>query len=83
MTTNGNGHNGHNGHGCAYLVEEPDGRRVCGSPRKPGSSYCANHHAMCHLAPGSRGEAKSLKNYEEIAGAGARWVTQVPAAVRR
>jgi hypothetical protein len=50
--------------GCAYILE-PAGR--CGAPRRPGSSYCADHHALCHLAPGSKGERSALQLHSWLA----------------
>ena len=34
--------------GCAYL---DDLNTRCGAATKSGSSYCAPHHALCHIAP--------------------------------
>lgn len=55
--------------GCAFVVEESDSRRMCGSSRRPGSSYCPEHHALCHLAYGSAAEADRLREVEVIASA--------------
>jgi hypothetical protein len=60
--------------GCAYLVDESDGRRICGAPRKAvapsrtaASPYCPEHHALCHVAYGSEAEADRLHEVEAIA----------------
>lgn len=35
--------------GCRYIL---DSNKACGAPRKDGfRSYCAEHHALCHLTP--------------------------------
>jgi hypothetical protein len=60
--------------GCAYLLDECDGRRSCGAPRKAvapsrkaASPYCPEHHALCHAAYGSEAEADRLREVEAIA----------------
>ena len=60
--------------GCAYLLDEWDGRRVCGAPRKAvapsrkaASPYCPEHHALCHAAYGSEAEADRLREVEALA----------------
>ena len=60
--------------GCAYLLAECDGRRICGAPRravspsrKAASPYCPEHHALCHAAYGSEAEADRLREVEAIA----------------
>jgi CCCH zinc finger in TRM13 protein len=55
--------------GCAFIVEESDSRRNCGESRRPGSSYCPEHHVLCHLAYGSAAEADRLREVEAIASA--------------
>jgi CCCH zinc finger in TRM13 protein len=55
--------------GCAFIVEESDSRRICGVSRRPGSSYCPEHHLQCHLAYGSAAEADRLREVEAIASA--------------
>ncbi|HZK91149.1 MAG TPA: hypothetical protein VFC56_13470 [Stellaceae bacterium] len=52
--------------GCAYIV---DGRTICGTVRRPGSSYCAQHHALCHVADGSFWDRRRLKEEEALAAA--------------
>jgi hypothetical protein len=60
--------------GCAYLLDECHGRRICGAPRKAVSPsrkavspYCPEHHALCHVAYGSEAEADRLREVEAIA----------------
>jgi len=60
--------------GCAYLLDECDGPRICGAPRKlvspsrnGASPYCPEHHALCHAANGSEAEADRLREVEAIA----------------
>ncbi len=55
--------------GCAYIVDGYGSRRNCGAPRRPVSSYCEQHHALCHLAYGSTAEASRLREVEVIASA--------------
>ena len=55
--------------GCAYILGESASNRMCGAPRRPESSYCAEHHALCHLACGSPAEANRLREVEAIASA--------------
>jgi hypothetical protein len=35
-----------NDDGCAYVLDEANGRRTCGAPRRQASSYCPRHHAF-------------------------------------
>jgi hypothetical protein len=60
--------------GCAFLLDECDGRRICGAPRKAvspsrkaASPYCPEHHALCHVAYGSVAETDHLRAVEAIA----------------
>jgi len=54
--------------GCAYLLDDVGGRaNRCGGERQPGSSYCAEHHALCHLPPGSAAERRELEQVEALA----------------
>jgi hypothetical protein len=55
--------------GCAYILGESASNRMCGAPRRPESSYCAEHHALCHLACGSPAEANRLREVEALASA--------------
>jgi hypothetical protein len=55
--------------GCAYVLDEPDGLRSCGAPRRPASSYCPCHHAVCYIVSGSSAELKRLQEVETLASA--------------
>ena len=55
--------------GCAYVVDESDGWRSCGASRKLGSSYCPEHHALCHIACGTKAETDRLREVEALASA--------------
>lgn len=50
--------------GCAFILD--NGGR-CGAERRPGSSYCAMHHALCHLPEGSKREGRRLRETEALA----------------
>lgn len=52
--------------GCAFIL---DREGACGEPQRPGSSYCARHHALCHISEGSSGERQRLKEAEALASA--------------
>ena len=59
------------GEGCAYVM---DGgavgsapARFCPALRRPGSAYCPQHHAQCHLASGSTAEKRRLREIEVLA----------------
>lgn len=56
---------GHAGLGCAYILD--DGRRYCGGVPHRGSSYCPQHHALCHVASGTVEEIRRLREVEELA----------------
>ncbi len=48
--------------GCLYLLED---RQPCGCARQfGGSPYCRLHHALCHLAVGSRAEQSRIAEIE-------------------
>jgi hypothetical protein len=49
---------------CAY-IEDAGG--ICGQPCRAGSSYCAAHHALCHIAGGSASECLKLRETEALA----------------
>jgi hypothetical protein len=56
--------------GCAYLYTSDKGAARpgrCGAVRRPGSSYCPQHHALCHLPHGSRGERVRLREVKALA----------------
>jgi hypothetical protein len=55
--------------GCAYVLDKSDGLRSCGAPRRPVSSYCPFHHAVCYIVSGSRAELKRLQEVETLASA--------------
>jgi hypothetical protein len=55
--------------GCCYIVDDADDRRRCGAEPRPGSSYCPQHHALCHVAGGTRAEARRLREVEALASA--------------
>jgi hypothetical protein len=52
--------------GCAFIL---DGGGRCGAMRRVGSSYCEPHHALCHIAGGSAGERRRLRETEALASA--------------
>jgi hypothetical protein len=43
------------------------GASFCNAPCQPGSPYCPEHHALCHLAAGSAAEARQLREIEALA----------------
>jgi len=55
--------------GCAYLLDGVAGGRAsrCGGARQPGSAYCAEHHALCHIAAGSAAERREIQGVEALA----------------
>lgn len=53
--------------GCAYIIDEADGRRVCAAMRQSYSSYCPHHHSLCHIACGSKAETDRLREVEALA----------------
>jgi hypothetical protein len=53
--------------GCAYILDEADGRRSCGARCRGASSYCPTHHALCHVSYGSEAEADRLREVEALA----------------
>jgi hypothetical protein len=54
--------------GCAYPLEGEHGTPLlCGKPRRPGSSFCADHHAISRLPHGSREERRELVLEEMLA----------------
>jgi hypothetical protein len=70
--------------GCAYVLEEPDGRRNCGATRRPSSSYCPQHHSLCYIVCGSRAELDRLREVEALASAvGGRRARQQAAPTRQ
>ena len=70
--------------GCSYVVDEPEGRRSCGSPRRQSSSYCQLHHSLCYIAAGSTAESARLREVEALASAvGGRRAQQGEGPTRR
>jgi hypothetical protein len=57
----------HAGLGCAYILDDGDSRRFCGGVPHRGSSYCPQHHALCHVASGTVEEVRRLREVEELA----------------
>jgi hypothetical protein len=55
------------GLGCAYILDDGDSCRVCGGMLRRGSSYCPQHHALCHVASGTAEEVRRLREVEELA----------------
>src|SRR5438445_3941746 len=54
--------------GCVYLLGSAEGWEVpCGRPRRRDSSFCPAHHAICHIAAGSRAEDRGLAEAEALA----------------
>jgi hypothetical protein len=55
--------------GCAYPLEENGEHRSCEAPRRPASSYCPAHHALCHVPSGTMEEVRRLSEVEALASA--------------
>jgi hypothetical protein len=59
--------------GCAYVLADRRPDRpdpfFCNAPRRPGSAYCPEHHALCHLPSGSAAEHRQLRRIEALAAA--------------
>src|ERR1700730_4700014 len=55
--------------GSADVLDEPNGPRSCGAPRRLASSYCPSHHAIFYIVSGSRAEVKRLQEVEPRASA--------------
>jgi hypothetical protein len=59
--------------GCSFVLDDGSGKPgavpggFCNAPRQPGSAYCPGHHALCHLATGSAGERRHLREIEALA----------------
>lgn len=53
--------------GCAFVVDDPEGARMCGNRRRRSSSYCPLHHSLCHIPTGSNAETKRLREVEALA----------------
>jgi len=55
------------GPGCSYILDDGDGRRFCDGVPRRGSSYCQQHHALCHVPSGTTEETRRLREVEELA----------------
>jgi hypothetical protein len=55
------------GSGCAFMLDDSQGRRSCGEALRRGSSYCQQHHTLCHVACGTAAEAQRLREVEALA----------------
>lgn len=62
--------------GCAFVLDRDTsaipgrataGRRRCGAPRRIGSVYCHEHHALCYLPPHSLAERRKLNEIDALA----------------
>lgn len=53
--------------GCAFVVDGPEGARMCGARPQRSSSYCPLHHSLCHIPTGSNAEIKRLREVEALA----------------
>ncbi|MGH7044958.1 MAG: hypothetical protein ACREE2_01040 [Stellaceae bacterium] len=53
--------------GCGFIFDDGGSRRCCGAERRPGSPYCPEHHALCHVAGGSMAETRRLREVEALA----------------
>lgn len=64
--------------GCQFITNEKDGPEwtpiFCDTPRRDGSSYCSDHHKLCHTSyygqrpPKAPGEADAVDAAEGIPG---------------
>ena len=52
---------------CAYILDACDARQICGAPLRLDSPYCLEHHALCHIDPGSVAENARLREAEALA----------------
>jgi hypothetical protein len=56
--------------GCRYIAGDPKGAwSYCNRPQKPGSAYCAEHHALCRVPAD---DADALAEIERAAACGDR-----------
>jgi hypothetical protein len=55
--------------GCVYPLDNADTGPpiLCGAARRPGSSFCPEHHVLCHIPAGSRAECRTLDEAEPLA----------------
>jgi hypothetical protein len=52
---------------CVFILEDGRSRRICGEVRRRGSSYCPQHHTLCHVGCGTTAEAQRLREVEALA----------------
>jgi hypothetical protein len=55
--------------GCSFLIGDGASAWACGVPRQSGSSFCSEHHALCHISPGSGRERQQIHEIEALANA--------------
>lgn len=55
--------------GCAFILGDIGERRCCGTRQRLGSSYCPEHHALCHVPCGTTEEQERLREVEALANA--------------
>jgi hypothetical protein len=55
--------------GCAYPLDDAGGGPPipCGAACRPGSSFCPEHHVLCHIPAGSMAECRTLDEAEALA----------------
>jgi hypothetical protein len=53
--------------GCVFMLDDGQNRRFCGAAQRRGSSYCPQHHTLCHVACGTAAEAQRLREVEALA----------------
>ncbi|MGD9614219.1 MAG: hypothetical protein AB7H90_11500 [Alphaproteobacteria bacterium] len=57
--------------GCAFVFDRESraatGQTCCAAPRRLGSVYCPEHHAVCYLPSESLAERRKLKEIEALA----------------
>lgn len=51
---------------CQFLYGDGRERNFCGAQTRDGSSYCAEHHAVCYIK-GSKKKVASAPGFEEVA----------------
>ncbi len=54
---------------CAYIIGDAAAHQICGAMRQPGSAYCPDHHALCHIGSGTDAEIRGLREVEVLADA--------------
>src|SRR4051794_40308180 len=57
--------------GCAFVLDRDTcaaaGQSRCGAPRRLGSVYCYEHHALCYLPSRSLAKRRKLREIEALA----------------